>query len=90
MISQKEELLRFADEDIKTQMMNVVKSHKYLLTKQLRVKALGSSSASNQRKHGEHMLACDGVPVLSSAKSRDDFVMSLLQKVSTYYFPCCL
>ena len=65
--------------------MKVVNDYRYLLTKQIRAKALGSSSISNQKKHGEHMLASDGTPVLSSAKSRDDFVDCLLQKVSTDY-----
>ena len=57
---------------------------KYALTKRIRAKALGSTTAMHM-KHGFHMLASDGVPVLSSEKARDDMVACLLQKVSDFY-----
>jgi hypothetical protein len=81
MNAQKEELLQFTDKDLNNQLMKLVNDHKYNLTKQIRAKCLGISSTSVGKRFGEHMLAADGNPVLSTDKAREEMVLCLLQKV---------
>ena len=78
---QKEELLRFTDKDIAYQLMKIVNDQKYSMTKQVRAKCLGISSSSVRKRFGEHMLAADGNPVLSTEKARKEMVLCLLQKL---------
>jgi hypothetical protein len=81
MNTQKEELQRFTDKDMPNQLMKIVNDHKYVMTKQVRAKVLGISSSSVGKRFGEHMLAADGNPVLSTDKAREEMVLCLLQKV---------